>query len=237
MSNSNKVDSENVGSGDEYLKHLLHVYLSKEVAERAMAGDDKPKPHLINATVMFADIRSFTTISESTDPLDLYYQINAYFNMAEQAVRYNGGSVLGFGGDSVLALFGGFGQENMPHATYGIRAAGDIMNSLAVLNEKRKSEQRPPFRVGIGVNTGQLVVGNLGSEKRMMYTVLGDTINTAKRLSDLSKELPFYSIYATGACVENARGQLPPNWEAIDMGDISVAGKTKPVITYAISPP
>lgn len=237
MSKSNKVESENVGSGNEPLKHLLRVYLGKEVAEYAMAGSDKPKPHSINATVMFADIRSFTSLSEASDPLDLYEQINAYFNMTEEAVRYNGGCVLGFGGDSVLALFGGFGQEDKPHAAYGIRAAGDIMNRLSVLNEKRANQDRAPFRVGIGVNSGQLVVGNLGSEKRMIYTVLGDTINTAKRLSDLSKELPFYSIYATSVCVDSARGQLPPNWEAIDMGDISVAGKAQPVSTYAISPP
>ncbi len=222
---------------NDKLRKLLDHYLGRPVADRILHEKGDGRPQLVYATVMFADIRSFTTISEGLDLEELFEQISEYFTMMNRAVEKHSGVLLSFGGDSVLALFGALDNETN-HALHAVRASAEIMDQLAILNQERMAKERPPFRVGIGANSGEMVIGHLGYENRKEFTVLGDCVNTAKRLSDLSKEMPFYSIFVTNSCLEGARDcGLSSQWDAFDMGKVEVKGKRRAVPTFAISPP
>lgn len=211
--------------------------MGRQVTRHILDSPQNSGAKRVQATVMFADIRSFTTISEGLDSVELFEQISEYFMMMYHGVEKHGGEIISFGGDSILALFGAFDNETN-HTLQAVHASAEIMNQLAVLNEMRMQKDNPPFRIGIGANAGEMTIGDLGFEDRMEFTVLGDAVNTAKRLSDLSKEMPFYSIFVTQSCLEGARGcGLSSKWETFDMGAVEVKGRIQPVPTFAISPP
>lgn len=217
-----------------HLRMLLTTYLGNDIALRILDGETNLGGQAIWATALFADIRDFTALTESSNIHELFEELNEYYAVIQRVITAHGGVINKFGGDSVLALFGAPTHLD-GHEFSAVIAAGAIMDELAILNESRKQQGRSPFRIGIGVNTGEMMIGNLGSEQRLEYTVLGDSVNVAKRLSDLSKDTPFYSIYVGHECVE-AMGQLPSSWEVDSWGEVKVKGRQQPVETYSVLP-
>ena len=217
-----------------YLQALLETYLGSDVADYVLERSAEPAKR-IYATVLFADIRDFTAMAEVTDEAHLYDEVNAYYAIIDEVIKRYGGVVNDFGGDSILALFGA-PYSLADHAAAALHAAADIMDELADLNKERESESRPPLRVGIGVNSGNMMMGNVGSATRKTFTVLGDCVNSAKRLSDMSKENPFYSIYASQQTVSDVHSGLPVSWELFNLGEKRVRGRQQSLITYAIMP-
>jgi adenylate cyclase len=213
---------------------LLERYLGSAIAGSILDNDPLPqRSHFVEATVLFADIRDFTALAEETALSLIHEELNEYYSMIIGVIRDNGGEVNKFGGDSVLALFG----APLPlkdHAQSAVIAASNIMEELDALNTRRQSQGRPPFRVGIGVNTGEMLIGSFGSEQRLEYTVIGDCVNAAQRLSDLSKDTPFYSIFI-GERTKEALYDLP-DWEIEPLGPKPVRGRQKPIVTYAVTP-
>ena len=217
-----------------HLRRLLSRYVGHNIATQILMGEQKPGGYAVWATVFFADIRDFTALTEKSDITDLFNELNDYFTILQKVIEEHGGVINKFGGDSVLALFGG-PQPLRYHGLSAVRAACEVMDELAALNQHRLEQGRPPFRIGIGVNTGEMAIGNLGSSRRLEYTALGDCVNAAKRLSDLSKETPFYSIFAGEASIREME-DMQVSWQIDNLGEIYVKGKQQPITTYAVTP-
>lgn len=161
----------------------LTRYFAPQVAERIassreaarLGGDKRP------VAVLFSDIRGFTPLSEEMNPDDMASLLSEYFTEMVDCVFRNDGTLDKFMGDAVMAQWGApIANENDPDRA--IRAAMDMMRGLAKLNVKWKSEGRPQLQIGIGLNYGEAFAGNIGSERRLEFTVIGDVVNTASRL-------------------------------------------------------
>lgn len=220
----------------EQSEMLLQRYLGKEIAKHVLTNSNLPGGQMLKATVLFCDIRKFTKWMEQADVEELFEELNDYFTMIQSVIGKYGGVINKFGGDSVLALFG-VPSNLTNHSFQAVQAAVSITDELAILNEHRREAGRPPFDIGIGVNTGEMIAGNLGSRDRLEYTVIGDCVNGAKRLSDLNtkEEQAFYSIFVSGSCMSNVP-TTPDDWVVEDLKEIQVNGRENPIQTFAIIP-
>jgi adenylate cyclase len=186
------------------LRRIFGRYASEEVVEKLLASGREPDlgGEALTVTVLFADIRNFTTISESLNPHEVVEMLNTYFSRVCEPILAQGGTVDKFVGDSVMAVFGS-PAPYQDHARRALRAA------LAVAERAREFDAwmarrfvnrgLPEFRIGVGVHTGEAVVGNIGSSQRFEFTAIGDTVNTASRLEGLTKELGWTIVASSGA--------------------------------------
>ena len=216
-----------------YVEELLGRYVGKNIAQELLGGHVDLGGQRIWATVLFSDIRDFTTFTESKDLNSLMDELNEYYEEMQDVINLYGGTINKFGGDSILALFGA-PTAQADHAQQSINAAVAMMQRLGHLNQRRGDRGLAPFNIGIGICTGEMVAGNLGSTERREYTVLGDTVNTASRLSDLNKETPFHSIFVSETVMQAANDFQ--GWQADNMGPIFVKGKIEPVTVFALMP-
>src|SRR5207302_1701624 len=138
-------------------------------------------------SVLFSDIRGFTTVTENGEAEDIVAQLNEYFSTMVDVVFRHGGTVDKFVGDMVMALFGA-PLDDANHAEHAVDAALEMIDELLKLNEKWTAEGRPSLDIGIGINTGPMIAGNIGSEAIMSYTVIGDAVNLGSRLESLNKQ-------------------------------------------------
>ncbi|MFZ0050412.1 MAG: adenylate/guanylate cyclase domain-containing protein [Desulfobaccales bacterium] len=190
------------------LRQIFGRYVSEEVVEKLLASGKPPDlgGEVLTVTVLFSDIRNFTSMSESLNPHEVVEMLNTYFSRVCEPILAQGGTVDKFIGDAVMAVFGSPAPLG-DHARQALRAA------LAMAEKAREfqtwMERRFPnrglsdFRIGIGVHTGEAVVGNIGSPQRFEFTAIGDTVNTASRLEGLSKELG-WTIVASSRTIETA---------------------------------
>ena len=138
-------------------------------------------------SVLFSDLRGFTTITEKGNPEDLVQQLNEYFTRMVEIVFRNGGTVDKFVGDMVMALFGA-PVDDVNHADDAVTTAVEMVRELGELNRRWAAEGRVQLDIGIGVNSGDMIAGNIGSSAIMSYTVIGDNVNLGARLESLNKE-------------------------------------------------
>jgi class 3 adenylate cyclase len=176
------------------LRQIFGRYVSDEVVEKLLATGKQPNlgGEAVTVTVLFSDIRNFTPMSESLAPQEVVELLNNYFSRACEPILEQGGTVDKFIGDAIMAVFG----SPAPHPDHARRA---IAASLALAERASDFQawivRRFPdrdwqdFQIGIGLHTGEVVVGNVGSPKRFEFTAIGDTVNTASRLESLTKEL------------------------------------------------
>lgn len=141
------------------------------------------------ASVLFSDIRGFTSLSETMEPQAVVRMLNEYFEEMVDAVFAHDGTLDKFVGDAVLAVFGA-PVPTRDNARNAVLAAQDMLDRLERLNQRREAQGLPALRIGIGVHTGKVVAGNIGSSKRIEYTVIGDTVNVASRLESVTKNYP-----------------------------------------------
>jgi adenylate cyclase len=172
---------------NEKIKDSFGRYVTPEIVNMILANpsDDWMKGSMVEATVLFADIRGFTTISENKDPEAVLHLLNEYLTRVTDAVIKHGGHVNKFAGDEAMAVFGA-PLAQPKHAESAVKAALEIQKSIAALNEE-KGKNHLKLGVGIGINSGEVVAGNLGSSRRMEYTVIGDHVNVAARLTSIAK--------------------------------------------------
>lgn len=179
-------------------------------------------------SVLFSDIRGFTTVSESGKPEAIVAQLNEYFTQMVDVVFHHHGSVDKFVGDMVMALFGA-PVEDADHADHAVQAALDMLSALDRLNERWAGEGRPRLAIGVGVNSGEMVAGNVGSEQIMSYTVIGDAVNLGSRLESLNKQ------YGTSIIIsEHTKQGLKGQYHIRALGEVTVKGKTRPVSIYEV---
>jgi adenylate cyclase len=183
------------------------------------------------ATVMFSDIRGFTALSETMDPTDVVTMLNEYLEeMVAELDEWNG--VLDkFIGDGMVAVFGPPLSEH-DGAERAIRCAHGMLERLTVLNERRGERDEVPLRIGIGIHSGNVVAGEIGSRtRRMEYTHIGDAMNTASRIESMTKELSVQVLVS-----EETRQQAGDiDLQLKPMGEIVLRGHTKPTTLFTLA--
>lgn len=179
-------------------------------------------------TVLFSDLRGFTTFSEGRSPEEVIEQLNEYFAAMVEVVFAHRGTVDKFVGDMIMALFGA-PLEDPHHADNAVRCARTMQARLVELNSNWKQGGRPELASGIGINSGEMVAGNLGSEKIQSYTVIGDNVNLGARIESLCKEFDAEILIS-----EYTVGQLSSDSGSKELGEVTVKGKTQPVRIFQI---
>ncbi len=219
-------------------RDLLGMTASPEVATKLHDELEQGRIELgaqtITATILFADIRGFTTLSEGHEPAYIIDMLNEYFQGIVNVIRQNGGVVNKFIGDAVLAFFGVLPENKPPEqsARDAVTAALGMLDYVRAINHRRLAQSELPIRLGIGVNTGPIVAGLLGSESRFEYAILGDTVNVSQRLSDLNKFYPDFDLFVNATTWQYLEDTPPV--PANHLGNIEVKGRLEPVNTYAI---
>jgi adenylate cyclase len=171
----------------EHIQDSFGKYVAPEIVEMILAHPEQQwmRGARVNASILFVDIRGFTSLSEDKDPAWIVDMLNDYFTRVTDTVIRHGGSINKFLGDEAMAIFGA-PIANHRHADSAVRAALEIRESVRHIGSEQGLRQSE-IRVGVGVNSGAVVAGNLGSEKRMEYTVIGDDVNVASRLTAMAK--------------------------------------------------
>ena len=219
------------GREKRLVKRLFSRYVSPDVYHQLMNDPASAKlgGQRRTMSVLFSDIRGFTTFSEKGEPEEIVRQLNEYFSRMVHVLFEHRGTLDKFVGDAVMALFGA-PLDDADHADHAVQAALAMIGELATLNQRWAAEGRPTLAIGVGVNTGEMVAGNIGSEAIMSYTVIGDAVNLASRLESANKQ------YGTTIIISEAtRSQLKGQYDLRPLGDIVVKGKTHPVAIFEVA--
>jgi adenylate cyclase len=169
------------------IKETFGKYVTPEIRDEILGGRVALEGQALEVTILFADLRDFTPWVEATDPRQVLRDLNAYFTEMEGAITAHGGVVLQYIGDEIEAVFGA-PVPARDHAARAVRAAADMRARLAAWNAARARDGKPPLRHGIGIHTGTVLAGNVGSHERLSYALVGDAVNLASRIQDLTKD-------------------------------------------------
>jgi adenylate cyclase len=214
------------------MKRLFGQYVSKDVYEQLVANPSLARlgGQRREMTVLFSDIRGFTTVTERGQPEEIVGMLNEYFTRMVDIVFRHRGTVDKFVGDMVMALFGA-PLDDPDHADHGVEAALEMIAELEKLNQRWKAQGRfAELDIGVGVNTGVMIAGNIGSDAIMSYTVIGDAVNLGSRLESLNKQ------YGTRIIISDAtRRALKGRYLYRPLGDVVVKGKTAPVAIFEVT--
>jgi class 3 adenylate cyclase len=170
----------------ERIKSLFGQYLTKEISEAIIDGRVKLDGARYEATVVFSDIRGFTSMSERMRPEEVFAFLNDYLGRMIEVIAARGGIIDKFLGDGILSVFG-LPVPSEHHASEAFAAALDMRSKLAEMNEERAGQGLEPVRIGIGMHTGEVIAGNVGNARKLQYTIIGDTVNLASRIEGLNK--------------------------------------------------
>jgi adenylate cyclase len=215
------------------VKRLFGRYVSRDVYEQLMEDPALAKlgGQRRDMSVLFSDIRGFTTVSEAGEPEAIVGQLNDYFSRMVRIVFANRGTVDKFVGDMIMALFGA-PLDDPAHADHAVATAVEMIAELHRMNEEWAAAGRPTLDIGVGINSGDMVAGNIGSETIMSYTVIGDNVNLASRLESLNKHYQSRIIIS-----EATRERLKGQYDVRPLGSVTVKGKTKAVDIYEVRAP
>ena len=214
----------------DQVRDLLDKNLSPEIAAQLMGGGGALGGEELEVTVLFVDLRNFTRLSESMSPREVLALLNRYFDRMSGIVEIYLGVVDKYMGDAIMALFGA-PVTHPNHADSAILAALEMKSGLARLNAELATEGRAKLAFGIGINTSKIIAGNIGSSRRLNYSVLGDGVNVAARLQDLTRMSQYRAdILVSAATLKAARGQY---WIR-PLGAVPVRGRDVPVEIFAL---
>lgn len=212
------------------VRNLFSRFISPQMVDQMMKTQDiNSLNKRADLTIIFSDIRGFTTLSEKLPPEDVVSLLNPYLEAMSQVIYKHGGTVDKYEGDAIIAFFG----EPVPykdHAARALHASLDMRRALAELREKWAKEGKPSqVEMGVGINSGEVFVGLLGSEQRINYTVIGDNANLAARLQDLTKTYAWPILVS-----ESTYRQIKDEFDAELADAVTVKGKTKAVNVYKV---
>jgi adenylate cyclase len=213
------------------VRGLFSRFIAPEMVDQIVASQDLASLNKrADLTILFSDIRGFTTLSEKLSPEELVALLNPYLEVMTEVIHKHGGTVDKYEGDAIVAFFG----EPVPHPDHALRAARaalDMRLALESLRQRWQAEGRLPqrFEIGIGLNSGEVFVGLLGSAQRINYTVIGDNANLAARLQDLTKTYGWPVLLS-----ESTRKQIETEFETDFVEAAPVKGKSEPVRIYKL---
>jgi adenylate cyclase len=215
----------------------FETYVPKALVMRLMrAGDAALRSDERRLTIMFSDIRGFSTLVEHMSPGETADFLNGHFALLADCIEAEGGTVDKFIGDSIMAFWGA--PEDQPdHAARALRAARAMCGAVDADNARRKAAGLPTVEIRIGLHSGPVVVGNIGSSNRLNYTVIGDTVNVAARLESFGKELAIDSgcvIVFSGTTLAAGGGRAPEGARIEHLGDVAVRGREGRVEAYML---
>ncbi len=203
----------------QYVPPELVDEMAQNPANFSMEGESR------ELTILFSDVRGFTTISESLDAKTLSEFINAFLTPFTKVIYDHRGTIDKYMGDCIMAFWGApIKDEN--HARHGVQSAFEMLKAMEVLNSEFIKKGWPPIKVGIGLNSGRVSVGNMGSEIRLAYTVMGDAVNLASRLEGITKE------YGAAIIIGHETRLQLPDVIAREVDKVRVKGKDIPVQIY-----
>lgn len=225
-----------VNSEKRYLTEVMSKYVSRDVLKEVL---ERPEVLRLggaerNTTIFFSDVRGFTTLSESLTPSGLVEFLNRYLTRMTDLILDRDGVVDKYIGDAIMAFWGA-PLENNEHALDAVLTALDMTDALEEFNLQSENKDLPDIDIGIGLNTGDVVVGNMGSSQRFDYTVMGDAVNLAARLEGQTKTYGIHILIS-----ENTRKQLTDEMveeHALvirELDRIQVKGKNEPVVVYQV---
>jgi len=214
-----------------HIRDLFSRYVPEEVIKEIIRA-----PHFSlqgerrEISVLISDIRGFTSRAEHEVPENVVEELNAYFEEMSEVTFQHGGMIDKFMGDGILCLFGA-PIFHPAHADRALSCAVAMQQRLHQINQEKIKEKNLPIHAGIAINSGEVIIGNIGSSYRAEYTAIGDTVNTAARLEPLNKE------YITEILITEAtRNRLKGNYKIESVGKVLLKGKSEPTTIYAVSP-
>jgi class 3 adenylate cyclase len=212
----------------DHVKEVFGRYIATQVSDEILKGQVNLGGSEKNVTVLFSDIRNFTGMSEAMTPQQVVAFLNDYFTEMVDAVFEHGGVLDKFLGDGLMAVFGSV-DDDPRHPRNAVLAALRMKALLAKINGVRSMSAKPPIAIGIGIHTDAVIVGNIGSRKRLEYTVVGDGVNTSSRLQALNKE------FGTTILISETTYQaVQGDFECRQMPDTLLRGKTKDLKIYEV---
>jgi adenylate cyclase len=212
----------------ELIRDTFGRFVSHDVAEAVLTGRVPLQGERRDVSILFQDIRGFTSLSERLDPAVLLRLLNQFFTEVVAAVEAEGGVVKQFLGDGVMALFGA-PQPYPDHAERAVRAALGVVNRLKGLNQTLVEQGIGPLEIGIGIHSGTVVAGLIGPDNRIEYGVVGDAVNLASRVESLTREMQ-----ATILVSRDISAQLGPAFKLGRTATMLVKGKSQPVEVFEI---
>lgn len=214
----------------ELIKRAMGKYVSKDVMKKVLSDYDKLKVGGVRsvATILFVDIRDFTPMAEKLSPQDVTSILNEYFSTIEPIIAKYNGIINKYMGDGVLAVFGEpIKDEN--HVINAIKCGMEITQKVKILREKFVNEGKPKIEVGIGINTGEVFVGNIGTEERLEYTVIGDNVNLAYRIEAFNKILKTCFLIS-----QYSYEYVKDRVDVVRLSQVEIKGKSKPIDIYEV---
>ena len=211
-------------------RELFRKFATAEVAEELLATGFALGGKYVDATVMFSDIRSFTSLVESRGPAETIDLLNSYYTLMFDAIGSQGGIVNQIEGDGLMALFGA-PLPRPDHAERAVRASVEMLEMIAAFNRDQASQGKPEIQIGVGIATGQVIAGFTGTERRVTYTCVGDTVNVAAHLEAHTKVLGRPILID-----DNTRAALSGAFRVEDHGSVQLKSRTQTVRVYAVIP-
>ena len=213
--------------GKRQLAHLFGHYIPPELVDEM---SESPTDFSLDGenremTVLFSDVRGFTTISEGMDPKQLTQLMNALLTPMTRVIHKNRGTIDKYMGDAIMSFWGA-PLKDSEHALHALYAALEMMDELKIMQAEFKARGWPQVNIGIGLNTGDMNVGNMGSEFRMAYTVLGDAVNLGSRLEGLTK------YYGVNIIVSETTKNSISEYIFRELDLVRVKGKNEPVAIF-----
>jgi class 3 adenylate cyclase len=212
----------------DHVKEVFGRYIATQVSDEILKGQVNLGGAERQVTVLFSDIRNFTSMSEQLTPQQVVAFLNDYFTEMVDAVFENGGVLDKFLGDGLMAVFGSM-SDDPEHPRKAVLAALRMQALLGKINGVRAISGKPPIAIGIGIHTDAVIVGNIGSRKRLEYTVVGDGVNTSSRLQALNKEFGTTILIS-----ETTHEAIKTDFECRQMPDTHLRGKTKDLRIYEV---
>ena len=212
----------------ERIKETFGRFVTPEIAQAILNNPPKPGGEDTEVTILFSDIRNYSGICEQLSSGEVIELLNNYFSYMVRAVERHKGLVYQFAGDGIMAVFGA-PAAYPDHAQCAVLSAVDMMEALDAFNARHR-KGLSPIRMGVGVNTGAVVAGIIGTERRMEYQVVGDAVNVASRLESLNKELHTEILISSSTCE-----QLSGKFDLTEFPPVKVKGKEQPVRVYGVS--
>lgn len=209
------------------LANLFGTYVPPELVDEMVKDPDSYSMAATNRemTVMFCDMRGFTKMSEQMEPIQLQALLNGVFTRLTGIIRANRGTIDKYMGDCVMAFWGA-PVETPEHAHLAVKSAMEMANAVRGINEEHRAKGIPEIGIGIGVNTGNMCVGDMGSNIRKSYTVIGDAVNLGSRLEGLSK------VYGVDTVVSESARKLAPEFGWQELDRVRVKGKEQAVAIF-----